>query len=104
MFGAQKNRLNEMVLWSTHNLGFGREIRKLIFNYTLYLEACNINCDENNNLQDYNQFLMLSQLTLVTLWLSFIGLDQIHTHYFNSNLIWCTVSRLVDEIVSMNAS
>ena len=23
----------------------------------------------------------------------------IHTHYYNSNLIWCTVSRLVDEIV-----
>ena len=30
-FGAQKNRLIEMVLLSTHNIYFGRKIRKLIF-------------------------------------------------------------------------
>ena len=33
--GAQKNCLNEMVLLSTHNIYFGREIRKLIFNNAL---------------------------------------------------------------------
>ena len=34
-FGAQKNRLNETVLLSTHNICFGREIRKIIFSYAL---------------------------------------------------------------------
>ena len=32
--GAQKNRLIETVLLSTHNIGFGWEIRKLSFCYT----------------------------------------------------------------------
>ena len=31
--GAQKNRLIETVLLSTHNICFGNEIRKIIFNY-----------------------------------------------------------------------
>ena len=31
VLGAQKNHLNEMVLLSTYNICFGREIRKLIF-------------------------------------------------------------------------
>ena len=33
--GAQKNRLIEMVLLSTHNICFGLEIRKLLFGYAL---------------------------------------------------------------------
>ena len=33
--GAQKNRLNETVLLSTHNICFGWEIRKLFFCYAL---------------------------------------------------------------------
>ena len=33
--GAQKNRLIETVLLSTHNTCFGLEIRKLTFRYTL---------------------------------------------------------------------
>ena len=33
--GAQKNRLIETVLLSTHNICFGWEIRKLTFHYTL---------------------------------------------------------------------
>ena len=32
--GAQKNRLIETVLLSTHNICFGLEIRKLIFHIT----------------------------------------------------------------------
>ena len=32
-FGAQRNRLIEKVLLSTYSICFGREIRKLIFNY-----------------------------------------------------------------------
>ena len=32
---TQKNRLNETVLLSTQNLCFGREIRKILFRYTL---------------------------------------------------------------------
>ena len=35
VMGAQKNRLNETVLLSTHNICFGREIRKLNFRYAL---------------------------------------------------------------------
>ena len=35
VLGAQKNRLIEMVLLSTHNICFGLEIRKIIFKYTL---------------------------------------------------------------------
>ena len=35
VLGAQKNRLNETVLLSTHNIWIGWEIRKLIFDYTL---------------------------------------------------------------------
>ena len=33
VLGAQKNRLIEMVLLSTHNICFGLEIRKIIFSY-----------------------------------------------------------------------
>ena len=32
--GAQKNRLIETVLLSTHNICFGLEIKKIIFQYT----------------------------------------------------------------------
>ena len=35
IFTTQKNRLNEKVLLSTHNMCFGWEIRKLFFWYTL---------------------------------------------------------------------
>ena len=35
VLGAQKNRLIETVLLSTHNICFGREIRKLNFSYAL---------------------------------------------------------------------
>ena len=35
VLGAQKNRLIETVLLSTHNICFGREIRKLNFRYAL---------------------------------------------------------------------
>ena len=34
-FGAQKNRLIETVLLSTHNICFGLEIKKIIFQYAL---------------------------------------------------------------------
>ena len=33
VLGAQKNRLIETVLFSTHNICFGLEIRKLIFDF-----------------------------------------------------------------------
>ena len=32
--GAQKNRLTEMVLLSTHHICFGQEIRKLFFSHS----------------------------------------------------------------------
>ena len=35
VLGAQKNRLIETVLMSTHNICFGCEKRKLIFQYAL---------------------------------------------------------------------
>ena len=35
VLGSQKNRLIETVLLSTHNIGFGLEIRKLFFWYTI---------------------------------------------------------------------
>ena len=35
VLGAQKNRLIETVLLSTHNICFGWEIRKLFFRYAL---------------------------------------------------------------------
>ena len=35
VLGAQKNRLIEMVLLSTHNICFGWEIKKIYFQYTL---------------------------------------------------------------------
>ena len=34
VLGAQKNRLIDTVLLSTHNINFGWEIRKSIFDYT----------------------------------------------------------------------
>ena len=37
VLGPQKNRLSETVLLSTHNICFGCELRKMIFNYTLLL-------------------------------------------------------------------
>ena len=39
VLGAQKNRLIETVLLSTHNICFGREIKKTFFNTHSYLEA-----------------------------------------------------------------
>ena len=39
VLGAQKNRLIETDLLSTHNICFDREIRNLIFRYTLLQEA-----------------------------------------------------------------
>ena len=33
--GAQNNHLNELPLLSSHNIRFGKKLRKLIFNYTL---------------------------------------------------------------------
>ena len=35
VLGAKKNRLTETVLISTNNICFGREIRKIIFNFAL---------------------------------------------------------------------
>ena len=35
VLGAQKNRLIETVLLSTHNICFGLEIKRLVFQYTL---------------------------------------------------------------------
>ena len=35
VLGAQKNRLIETVLLSTHNICFGREINKVVFQYAL---------------------------------------------------------------------
>ena len=40
--GAQKNRLIEMVLLSTHNICFGWEIRKLNFHYTRLTKVLNL--------------------------------------------------------------
>ena len=37
--GAQKNRLIETVLLRTHNIYFGCEIRKIVFNDTLLSEG-----------------------------------------------------------------
>ena len=43
VLGSQKNCLIDTVLLSTHNICFGWETRKLIFDYTLfYLEAWKI--------------------------------------------------------------
>ena len=39
VLGAQKNRLIETVLWSTHNICFGWEIRKSIFWYALLIKG-----------------------------------------------------------------
>ena len=39
VLGAQKNCLNETVLLSTHNICFGREIRKINFWYTLFTKG-----------------------------------------------------------------
>ena len=43
-FGAQKNCLIETILLSTHNICFGREIRKIIFNYTLLFGGPESHC------------------------------------------------------------
>ena len=43
VLGAQKNRLIESVLSSTHNICFGLEVRKYFSNMRSYLEACGIN-------------------------------------------------------------
>ena len=37
--GAQKNHLIELVLLSTHNIWFGREMKKIFFQHRSYLEA-----------------------------------------------------------------
>ena len=42
VMGAQKNRLNETVLLSTHNICFGWEIRKIYFWYTLLTKGLHI--------------------------------------------------------------
>ena len=42
VMGAQKNRLIERVLLSTHNICFGWEIRKIIFHYALLTKVLDI--------------------------------------------------------------
>ena len=42
VLGAQKNRLIETVLLSTHNMCFCREIRIIIFSYAHLSGGCNI--------------------------------------------------------------
>ena len=42
VLGAQKNPLIETVLLSTHNICFGREIRKLSFCYALLTKVLEI--------------------------------------------------------------
>ena len=43
VLGAQKNRLIETVLLSTHNICFGCEIRKIFFCYALLTEGLKFN-------------------------------------------------------------
>ena len=43
VLGAQKNRLIETVLLSTHNICFSYLIRKLIFNYMVLSRGLSIN-------------------------------------------------------------
>ena len=41
---AQKNRLIETVLLSTNNIRFGREIRRIIFQYALLSGGLGLSC------------------------------------------------------------
>ena len=43
--GAQKSRLIETVLLSTHNICFGREIKKIVFQYTLIWRPITVSFD-----------------------------------------------------------
>ena len=51
VLGAQKNRLIETVLLSTHNIWFGWELRKLFFFGThSYLKSWNDNYNDGDNI------------------------------------------------------
>ena len=54
VLGTQKNRLIdrliETVLLITHNICCDREKRKIIINYTLYLESCSVPCHKYANI------------------------------------------------------
>ena len=66
-FGAQKNRLTERVLLSTHNIWFGWEIRKLIFIYAIY-KKCFMFIWTNLKLPYLNNFLLY--LVIINLQIS----------------------------------
>ena len=61
VLGAQKNGLIETVLLSTHNICFGRDIRKFNFRYTLLTKVLRVEgrfcllspANENAELQHY---------------------------------------------------
>ena len=61
-FGAQKNRLIETVLLSTHNICFGREIKKIFFNYAVLFG------DPRNTTNIRNRFNQVPHLTQDTTW------------------------------------
>ena len=49
VLGAQKNRLIETVLLSTHNICFGWELRKSVFRYTLLTKVPEIFYNREDN-------------------------------------------------------
>ena len=50
VLGAQKNPLIETVLFSTHNIRIGRDIRKIFFDYTLLSSGLGLNYFNHDNL------------------------------------------------------
>ena len=77
--GAQKNRLIETVLLSTHNICFGREIRKFIFNDMTGL----IPCIEQVILY-FSQFDVFTAASLYAIFsFGVIGVEEVFS-------VWCS--------------
>ena len=60
VLGAQKYRLNEMVLLSTHNICFGGKIRKISFDYTILTRGLYYLCCSNWTSKKFPLFVSIA--------------------------------------------
>ena len=60
VFGAQKNRLNEMILLSTHNICFGWEISKIIFDKAILTRGQYYLCCSNWTSKKFPLFVSIA--------------------------------------------
>ena len=81
VLGAQKNPLIETVLLSTHNIGFGCEIKKIIVQYALLSGGLSISADFSatkfcQSVKPFNPLHKVGQKFIQSRWASLLNLKE----------------------------